>query len=263
MSTCAKCGKGWPTGYTHCPEDGTRLAVAATAGSPDAVVTMPEKAGDERVGDGAQLAAGTAVGEYVIDGKLGEGGMGTVYAATHPLIGKRAAIKVINLGLTTDGTAVQRFIQEARAVNQIRHGNIVDIFSFGELPDGRRYFVMEYLEGVSLADRVKEGGMSLREAIEILDQVCDALEAAHEKGIVHRDLKPDNVFLVRTRGGRSVVKLLDFGIAKLSTTGSMQKTRTGIVMGTPAYMSPEQGRGKSVDPRTDIYARSTATTRWT
>ncbi|MBI4510067.1 MAG: serine/threonine protein kinase [Deltaproteobacteria bacterium] len=202
------------------------------------------------------LPPGTVVGEYQVVGKLGEGGMGAVYSAQHPLIGKKAAIKVISPMLCTDASAVERFVQEARAVNQIGHPNIVDVFSFGELSDGRSYFVMEWLQGSSLADRLSAGSMPLGEVIDILDQMSDALEAAHEKGIVHRDLKPDNVFLVTVRGNRQLVKLIDFGIARLADSGDgrIAKTRTGMMMGTPGYLSPEQARGKNVDHRTDIYA---------
>ena len=209
---------------------------------------------------GLELAPGFVVGEYRVDKKIGEGGMGAVYSATHPMIGKRAAIKVISASLSSDASAVQRFVHEAQSVNQIGHPNIVDVFAFGALPDGRNYFVMEYLQGQSLADRLHKGQLPLGEAIEILDQVCDALEAAHEKQIVHRDLKPDYVYLAAVRGGRTMVKLLDFGIAKLSVAdgpgsqGGIAKTRTGMMMGTPGYISPEQARGKNVDHRTDIYA---------
>ncbi len=224
------------------------MQATASAIEPDAAVQSTD------------LQAGFIVGEYKIEKKIGEGGMGAVYSAIHPMIGKHAAIKVISSALGTDQSAVGRFVQEARSVNQIGHPNIVDVFSFGELPDGRNYFVMEYLQGKSLAQRIDAGAMPLGEAIEILDQVCDALEAAHEKQIVHRDLKPDNVYLAAVRGNRTLVKLLDFGIAKLSVAdgpggqGGIAKTRTGMIMGTPGYISPEQARGKNVDHRTDIYA---------
>src|SRR5262245_27538496 len=161
------------------------------------------------------LTAGNVVGEYTIERKLGDGGMATVYGATHPLIGKKAAIKVMNAQLSLDAGLVERFTLEARAVNAIGHPNIVDVFSFGRLSDGRSYFVMEWLKGETLYDRLWERRLPLDEAVDILDQVCDALEAAHDKGIVHRDLKPANVFLVPVRGRRDLVKLLDFGVAKL------------------------------------------------
>jgi eukaryotic-like serine/threonine-protein kinase len=255
MSTCRTCGKRWPRGTSVCPDDGTRIA-AAPRSDPDsgwsqepALAIVPTM----RVSD---LHAGTLIGEYRIEGKLGEGGMGSVYAATHPLIGKKAAIKIISQQLCSNAAAVERFIQEARAVNQIGHPNIVDVFSFGELVDGRSYFVMEWLQGETLADRMTRGRVPLAEAVEVLDQVCDALEAAHEKQIVHRDLKPANVVLVNIRGNRQLVKLLDFGLAKLAEheDNRLQKTRTGVMMGTPEYVSPEQARGKNVDHRTDIYA---------
>src|SRR6476646_10109668 len=210
------------------------------------------------------LSAGTVVGEYTIDCKLGDGGMATVYGATHPLIGKKAAIKVMNPALSVDAGLVERFILEARAVNAIGHPNIVDVFSFGRLADGRSYFVMEWLQGQTLYDRMWDRRPTLDEALDLVDQVCDALEAAHEKGIVHRDLKPANVFLVPVRGRRDLVKLLDFGVAKLIATvegldGSdpmsrPPQTMTGQVVGTPDYSSPEQARAKPVDGKTDIYA---------
>jgi serine/threonine-protein kinase len=198
------------------------------------------------------------VGEYKIEARIGEGGMATVYSAVHPLIGKKAAVKVMSRPLSNDQDAIKRFRQEALAVNQIGHLHIVDIFAFGSLPDGRSYFVMELLTGESLGQRMERQRLSLAEAIEILEQICDALEAAHEHNIVHRDLKPDNVFLVKQRSHRPMVKLLDFGIAKLAALGEgggpLSTTRTGMIMGTPGYLSPEQARGKGVDQRTDIYA---------
>jgi len=200
------------------------------------------------------LPPGTQVGEYQVQGKLGEGGMGMVFAGVQPLIGKRVAIKVLAPELARNADVVRRFITEARAVNQIGHRNIIDIFSFGQLPDGRHYFVMEYLEGESLSERLSRlKVMRFPEGIPILLQVCDALAAAHAKGIVHRDLKPDNVYLAA--GDPPFVKLLDFGIAKLSgPEGALSKTRTGVPIGTPYYMAPEQCRGTAVDYRTDIYA---------
>ena len=205
---------------------------------------------------GALLLAGAKVGEYEIAEKLAEGGMGIVYAAVHPVIGKRAAIKVMSATLCADDEAASRFVQEARAVNHIGHPNIVDIFSIGELVDGRSYFVMEWLPGESLGKRLERGALSIADAVAIIDQIADAVSAAHAAGIVHRDLKPDNVMLV-DRGDRSTVKLLDFGIAKLADPdgrGYVAHTKTGLVMGTPGYMSPEQARGKHVDHRTDIYS---------
>jgi serine/threonine protein kinase len=193
----------------------------------------------------------------VIDSVIGRGGMGVVYGAQQPRIGKRVAIKVLAPAYCGDPATVARFEQEGRLVNAIGHPGIVDVFQFGELPDGRSYFVMEWLDGESLGARLERGPLPAGEAIEILDLVCDALEAAHDTGVIHRDLKPDNIFLVASRGGERV-KLLDFGLAKLAgrgDPGAVHATKSGILVGTPAYMSPEQARAREdIDHRTDIYA---------
>jgi len=195
------------------------------------------------------------VGEYRVLKKIGEGGMGAVYSAVQPVIGKRVAIKVLAPHIAKNPELVRRFVDEARAVNKIGHPNIVDIFSFGWLPDKRHYFAMEFLDGHSLADRLKRGAFQPDEARRLLRQICQALEAAHRQGIVHRDLKPDNIWIVQPQHGDSYAKLLDFGIAKLmGDVEEGQRTQTGIVMGTPAYMSPEQCRGVNVGKGTDIYA---------
>ena len=204
-----------------------------------------------------ELVPGTQVGEYVIEAKLGEGGFGKVYAASHPVIGKRVAVKLLARQYSADPEMLSRFVAEARAVNQIRHRNIIDIFGFGHIDDGRHYYVMELLDGEPL-DRVIEetGGMSLGMALPILREVARALDAAHANGIAHRDLKPENIFLVRDHDGVTSPKLLDFGIAKLLGPAQemTHKTRTGAPIGTPYYMSPEQARGRDVDHRTDIYS---------
>jgi serine/threonine protein kinase len=204
--------------------------------------------------DGALI--GVDVGGYVVERELGRGGMGVVYAATHPMIGKRAAIKVLKAELSSNPSTVQRFIQEARAVNQIGHPNIVDIFAFGTLPDGRSYLVMDLLEGEPLRKRVKRGAIPAAEAGQILDEVASALEAAHGAGFIHRDLKPDNVFIV-ANPTRFELKLLDFGLAKLLPGAHGERafmTVPGAQIGTPDYMSPEQLRGDGVDHRTDVFA---------
>ena len=210
------------------------------------------------------LEAGQVVGEYQVECKIGQGGFGAVFKAVHPVIGKVVAIKVLARKFSVDPEMVSRFIAEAKAVNQIRHRNIIDIFSFGQLEDGRHYYVMEYLDGEpldALLDR--EVTLQLPVALPILRAVARALDAAHAKGITHRDLKPENVFLGRDEDGGVVQywpKLLDFGIAKLMASEDgkdgkvSHKTRTGIPIGTPYFMSPEQCRGKDVDHRTDYYA---------
>ena len=215
---------------------------------------MSESAGDEDA-----LPVGTTVGEYRIETLLGRGGMGEVYGASHPVIGKRVAIKIMNAHCSSNPLNVERFVHEAKAVNAIGHSNIVDIFSFGKMPEGRCYFVMEWLKGERLRTRLERGPVKTHKTLDILDQVLRALDAAHQAGIVHRDLKPDNIFVVAPKdsGETERIKLLDFGIAKLSSARQGPKssmTQTGTVVGTPSHMSPEQASGGTIGPATDIYS---------
>jgi serine/threonine-protein kinase len=200
---------------------------------------------------------GRRVGEYEIVAKIGVGGMGAVYEGRQPLIGKRVAVKVLLPSLSNEKELVERFLSEARAVNEIRHRGIVDIFSFGQLPEGAHYFVMEYLEGEPF-DRVikKRAPLPLVEALQWTEETLDALDAAHHAGIIHRDIKPSNLFLVNAARGRPYVKLLDFGIAKLGALPgeATPQTRASVILGTPDYISPEQARGKPISPQTDLYA---------
>ncbi|MBT8493431.1 MAG: serine/threonine protein kinase, partial [Deltaproteobacteria bacterium] len=162
------------------------------------------------------LQKGEVVGEYVIQSKLGSGGFGSVFKAEHPVIGKLVAIKVLHRKYSGDPEIVSRFVAEARAVNQIRHRNIIDIFGFGQLEDGRQYYVMEYLAGLTLDEYLAaKGQLEAGDAIAILRGIAKALDAAHRKGIAHRDLKPDNIMLAEQEGQSLQPKLLDFGIAKL------------------------------------------------
>ncbi|MBM4777378.1 MAG: protein kinase [Archangiaceae bacterium] len=201
---------------------------------------------------------GSTVGEYQVVGKLGVGGMGIVYEGKHPVIGKRVAIKVLLPQLSSQSELVQRFLAEARAVNEIRHRGIVDIFSFGSLASGALYFVMEYLEGESLDKLIeRRGAIPVPEALAIVEEVLDALVAAHEAHVVHRDIKPSNLFLVTGRNNKAYVKLLDFGIAKLTSrehNESQPQTRASVIMGTPDYIAPEQAKGAPITPQTDLYA---------
>ncbi len=200
---------------------------------------------------------GRSVGEYEVVSRIGAGGMGVVYEGTQPLIGKRVAIKVLLPSLTSNAEQAGRFLSEARAVNAARHRGLVDIFSFGQLPDGVHYFVMEYLEGEAF-DRVikRRAPLLVGEALFWTAEVLEALAAAHEVGIIHRDLKPSNLFLVSAGRGRPYVKLLDFGVAKAESLAGEKTppTSASVVLGTPEYMSPEQVRGLPISPATDLYA---------
>jgi serine/threonine-protein kinase len=200
---------------------------------------------------------GTTIGNYVVRRKIGQGGMGAVYLAEHPRIGRQVAIKVLLPEVSRKPDVVQRFFTEARASSEIRNEHIIDILDFGELPDGTSYIIMEWLDGRSLRDLIAAGPLELGRALHIARGIGRALAAAHARGIVHRDLKPDNIFLIRRGGDPDFVKVLDFGIAKLMQPGAGDEhhlTKTGALIGTPSYMSPEQCRGQPVDHRTDIYA---------
>jgi serine/threonine protein kinase len=212
---------------------------------------------------GPDLLIGQTIGNYLVTQKLGEGGMGSVYLAEHPSIGKKVALKVLHSEFSTNQEVAARFFHEAKAVNDIGHPNIVDIVDFGILQAGPGreqlvYFIMEYLAGNTLSQLIRaEAPLPPERALTIALQVADALSASHRCGIVHRDLKPDNIILLQRGRERDFVKLLDFGIAKLTgdAAAGSQRTKTGIVMGTPAYMSPEQCEGRgNVDLRTDVYA---------
>jgi serine/threonine protein kinase len=205
------------------------------------------------------VVIGETVGNFKIVSKLSVGGMGTVYKAEHTLIGKHAAVKVLNPELSNDRDVLNRFFNEAKATTTIKHPGIVEIFDYGLMSSGSAYLTMEFLEGVSLARALTlRGPMGEGDAAMLLRAVCSALGAAHAKGIIHRDLKPDNIFLTpdpdSATGERP--KLLDFGIAKLTDIGlAGSATKTGAVMGTPSYMSPEQCRGTgNVDERADLYS---------
>jgi len=219
---------------------------------------------DPQQGAPPDLLIGQTIGNYLVTQKLGEGGMGSVYLAEHPSIGKKVALKVLHSEFSSNQDVATRFFNEAKAVNDIGHPNIVDIIDFGILqhgPGGSReqlvYFIMEYLAGTTLSGLIRnEAPLPPERALNIAMQVADALAASHKCGIVHRDLKPDNIILLRRGRDTDFVKLLDFGIAKLTGGASgSHRTRTGIVMGTPAYMSPEQCEGRGmIDHRTDVYA---------
>ena len=210
------------------------------------------------------LQTGHLFGNYRIVRLLGEGGFGEVYLAENPLIERRAAVKVLHTALAQDAELVRRFLNEARAASAIRHRNIIEVFDAGVTPEGAPYILMEFLEGVSLQTRLADRGrLALAQALEVARQAGSALAAAHAAGIVHRDLKPENLFLVPDAGSShgERVKVLDFGIAKVkrgSGTGGTMRTQSGVIMGSPAYMSPEQCKDSAeVDLRSDIYSFAT------
>ena len=208
------------------------------------------------------LLGQTIAGRYLVARKLGEGGMGAVYLATHNILEKQVALKVLHGEFARKPDLVERFIQEAKAASRIRHENVIDISDFGATPEGLVFFAMELLQGHDLHEEVTRAKLSghllpWSRSKKIFLQICAALSAAHAKGIVHRDLKPENVYLINFLGDPDFVKLLDFGIAKLAEAegdGGRKLTKTGMLFGTPEYMSPEQARGEQVDHRVDIYA---------
>jgi serine/threonine-protein kinase len=205
-----------------------------------------------------ELQEGEVLGSYQLERLLGEGSMGRVFQARHVRLGRQVALKVLRPAFAHDGTFVQRFFQEARAVNQINHEHIVEIFDFVEdARKGHVYCVMELLRGRCLSALLKEEQLSVARIRGIAAQVCAALGAAHQLGVVHRDIKPDNLFITQRGGQGDFVKVLDFGVAKVLSAEGTSGTLDGTIIGTPTYMSPEQAAGLSVDHRADIYAVGT------
>jgi serine/threonine protein kinase len=231
---CPRCGAEYPANARFCETDGTALRVAT---------------------GGTDLEGSIVADRYLILRKLGEGGMGRVYLAEHVKMGRKSALKVLHPGMVKDLDAITRFNREAANASRISHPNVAAVYDFGETADGLIYLAMEYVDGESLARVIeKNGPLSPRRAGEIVRQTADALAVAHEVGLVHRDLKPDNILLVATRDGGDLVKVVDFGIAKAADDESRKVTKTGFLIGTPDYMSPEQFAGDALDGRSDIYS---------
>jgi eukaryotic-like serine/threonine-protein kinase len=236
-NACPECGTACPRGVKFCANCGIDLR--------------------ELQNDGDELPAGTIMGSYRILDLLGEGGMGRVYVAEHIKLGRRVAVKMLRGEFAANPVAVSRFFAEARAVNRISHVNIVEITDFLDKSSGHNCYIMELLNGEDLGLRLLRAElMPIADSVEIGIQIASALSAVHAAGIIHRDLKPDNIFLIDRNGSRNFVKLLDFGVAKLVEPAgiSLHTTAAGQIIGTPEYMSPEQGAGQAVDLRTDIYA---------
>jgi serine/threonine-protein kinase len=235
VKICTTCGNQWPDETKFCPNDGSTLRSA---------------------GGAADLIGSVIADRYHILKKLGEGGMGAVYLGEHVKMGRKSAIKVMTQSMANDPDAIARFNREAANAARISHSNVCAIYDFGETKDGMIYLAMEFIEGEALTDLIeREGALAPGRAASIIEQAGHALQAAHDLGIVHRDLKPDNIMLARSRGGADVVKVVDFGIAKAMSGEEGQKvTKTGLVVGTPEYMSPEQLSGDKLDGRSDIYS---------
>ena len=228
--------------------------------SPNAPVGAPQQVLATPSGALSNDLVGTVLSDrYRIIKKLGEGGMGSVYLAEHTTINKKLAIKVLSPEYSHKQDLVDRFLQEARAASMIEQQNVVEITDFGSTPSGSVFFVMEYLNGEDLSSTIKnEGPLPWERVKPIALQICDALTAAHEAGIIHRDMKPENCYRIRRGSNADFIKVLDFGIAKVTSDegdgGGRNLTRTGMIFGTPEYMSPEQAKGERVDRRVDIYA---------
>ncbi|HEU4997200.1 MAG TPA: serine/threonine-protein kinase [Gemmatimonadaceae bacterium] len=234
LKICPQCGTEYELDQRFCPKDGSTLK--SQGPSNDLVGSVINKS-------------------YHVLRKLGEGGMGTVYLAEHVKMGRKSAMKVMNPGTVHDADAISRFNREAANASKISHPNVAAIYDFGETEDGLIFLAMEFIEGPSLTSVIKElGALPPMRAADIARQAADALNVAHDMGIVHRDLKPDNIMLAKNRDGTDLVKVVDFGIAKAANNEAQKVTKTGLVVGTPEYMSPEQLAGDKLDGRSDTYS---------
>ncbi|MFN8555360.1 MAG: serine/threonine-protein kinase [Candidatus Obscuribacterales bacterium] len=229
---CMRCQEEFADGRLVCPHDGTRLIVAL----PDPMIGK------------------TFADRYEIIDVLGRGGMSVVYKAQQIFMQNLVAIKVLHQTLNSDPTSFDRFKQEAVAAISIRDKNVIQVLDFG-ISDEKAFLIMEYLEGQDLSDWLtKNGDMDVERALDIFIQACSGLASAHAKGVIHRDLKPGNLFLMKEDDGSDLVKIVDFGIAKIESSHSQSLTQPGEVFGSPLYMSPEQCQGKPLDARSDIYS---------
>ena len=234
LKICPQCGAEYELDQRFCPKDGTTLRMQ---------------------GNESDLVGSIIADRYHVLRKLGEGGMGQVYLAEHVKMGRKSAVKVMNPGMVNDADAISRFNREAANASRINHPNVAAVYDFGETGDGVIYLAMEYVEGPPLTSLIEQlGALPPLRAAEITRQASDALSVAHDMGIVHRDLKPDNIMIAKNRDGTDLVKVVDFGIAKAADNESQKVTKTGLVVGTPEYMSPEQLAGDKLDGRSDIYS---------
>jgi serine/threonine-protein kinase len=234
MTPCAVCGQSFPSSVKLCPNDGTVLEHADVS--------------ESHIGE-------VLDGKYRLESFLSRGGMGAVYRATHVMLGRSVAVKLINAEFVKSIEAARRFQREARAATSLNHPNIVNVYDLGQTPKGTLYIAMEFVDGQSLKALISDGGpVPAARTVAIMRQVAGALAVAHRNNIVHRDLKPQNIMLARGPNGEELVKLVDFGIAKTFDSDATQLTVSGATLGTPHYMSPEQAAGQTVDGRSDIYS---------
>ncbi|MEM9070660.1 MAG: protein kinase [Myxococcota bacterium] len=234
-----------------CPLCGTRYGHAATFCQKDGAQLSAEAAPDPYVGR-------VILGQFRVEEAIGAGGMGTVYRAHQTTLGRDVAVKILHPELAANPDAVRRFHREARVATKLEHPNLVRVLLFGEMPDhGGLYLVMEYLEGKSLTQVLREdGALQLPRALHVATQICDAVGVAHAQGVVHRDVKPENIMLVRRHGDPDFVKVLDFGIARLLWDEQTALTQSGVIFGTARYISPEGASGEHTDARSDVYSIS-------
>jgi len=234
LKVCPQCGTEYPANARFCEIDGTALRSA---------------------GGDTDMVGSIVADRYHILKKLGEGGMGQVYLAEHVKMGRKSALKVMHPGMVKDVDAISRFNREAANASRISHPNVAAVYDFGETPDGVIFLAMEFVDGPPLTKIIEQSGaLPATRAAEIVRQTAEALAQAHDMGIVHRDLKPDNIMVAKTRDGADLVKVVDFGIAKAAGNDAQKVTKTGLVVGTPEYMSPEQLAGDKLDGRSDIYS---------
>ncbi len=242
MKRCPKCSAAYPDHLAFCPKDGIAL----------------DQVSEDEAEELVQEVGSMFTGNYRITGHLGSGGMGAVYKAEHCFLKRTVAIKVLHPNVLEDQKALARFQREAEVANRLDHPNATALYDFG-IEDGRPYLVMEFVEGETLKKIIaKEGRLTLPRTLALAKQIAAALSAAHDLGVLHRDLKPDNIMVTALDGGVEQVTVLDFGISKIldpeDPTNNKTLTRTGMLIGTPKYMSPEQAAAKPIDQRSDIYS---------
>jgi len=230
-TVCLQCAKEFSSAMTNCPDDGTELTRLT-----------------DRLSEGGIFAE-----KYEIVRFIGSGGISTIYLARHLHMNRNVALKLLKGNYSTDTKCVQRFQRESQATCKLIHPNIVSVFDFGISQEGQPYIIMDYLDGASLSECIqKSGAIAWQKSLAIFIQICEALEYAHENGVLHRDLKPANIMLIEQSGKTPVAKIVDFGLAK-TLESSAELTKTGELLGSPTYMSPEQCRGEQADVRSDIY----------